>query len=113
MVLASYQLPDGDGSVTVSSLSGDGGGLLANVNRWRNQIQLPPLSGDQLSEVTGEIDVSTGAATLVDLVNDDQRMLVVVVPHQGRSWFLKALGDAATISREKEAFLNFARSAQY
>ncbi len=34
---------DGTAAVNVSSLAGDGGGLLANVNRWRGQLGLPPL----------------------------------------------------------------------
>ena len=34
---------DGTAAVNVSSLAGDGGGLLANVNRWRGQLGLPPV----------------------------------------------------------------------
>ena len=36
---AAYALPGG-GRVTVSKLAGDGGGLAANLNRWRGQVGL-------------------------------------------------------------------------
>ena len=36
---AAYALPSG-GRVTVSKLGGDGGGLAANLNRWRGQVGL-------------------------------------------------------------------------
>ena len=113
MLLASFDLSGGGGKVTVSSLGGDGGGLLMNVNRWRGQIGLSPVTGDQLSGVTKEIDVASGKATLVDLSNNDRRMLIFVVPHQGQSWFYKLLGDAGAVAKEMDAFLQFAKSAQY
>ena len=50
-------------AVNVSSSAGDGGGLAANVNRWRGQLGLPP--EDEISTVT--IDVPGGKAQLVDM----------------------------------------------
>ncbi|HSH15246.1 MAG TPA: hypothetical protein VLD18_04370 [Verrucomicrobiae bacterium] len=113
MLLASFDLPGGGAKVTVSSLSGDGGGLLPNVNRWRGQIGLGPISTGELASVTTEVDLPGGKATLVDLANDEQRMLTLIVPRQGQSWFYKSMGDFATVAREKDALLQFARSAQY
>jgi len=113
MVLASFDLPGGNAKVTVSSLGGDGGGLLLNVNRWRDQIALGPVSAAQLPEVTSELETAAGKATLVDLQGEGRRMLTLIVPHQGRSWYYKALGETGVIDRERDAFLQFARSAQY
>jgi hypothetical protein len=113
MLLASFDLPGGGAKVTVSTLSGDGGGLLPNVNRWRGQIGLGPISAGELASVTTEVDLPGGKATLVDLANDEQRMLTLIVPRQGQSWFYKSMGDFATVAREKDALLQFARSAQY
>ncbi len=113
MLLASFDLPGGGAKVTVSSLSGDGGGLLPNVNRWRGQIGLGPISAGELASVTTEVELPGGKATLVDLANDEQRMLTLIVPRQGQSWFYKSMGDFATVAREKDALLQFARSAQY
>src|SRR5262245_48698828 len=42
MRVASFSVP-GKAEMSVVTLPGDAGGELANVNRWRNQIGLPPL----------------------------------------------------------------------
>src|SRR5688572_18194483 len=50
MRLASFAIPTKAGKdldFSVVMLSGEAGGLLANVNRWRGQIQLPPLTQAQ------------------------------------------------------------------
>jgi hypothetical protein len=112
MLLASFDVAGG-AKVTVSSLGGDGGGLLPNVNRWRDQIGLAPINSGQLSEVTSELNVSTGKATLVDLASEESRLLTVIVPHQGRSWFYKLLGSPDAVADARDAFLQFAQSAQY
>ena len=41
--------------------------LLSNVNRWRQQLQLPAISLEQLSEQSETIPLEGGSATLVDL----------------------------------------------
>jgi len=43
--------------------------LLANVNRWRGQIQLSPLLSDEIQTATTRVELAGGAsATLIDLV---------------------------------------------
>ena len=46
MRLASFEIPcsGGVGELSIIQLGGEGGGLEANVNRWRGQIGLGPLS---------------------------------------------------------------------
>ena len=41
--------------------------VLDNVNRWRNQVGLPPISLGQLSEHTVELKLADSIATVVDL----------------------------------------------
>ncbi len=110
MVAAKFDVAGGQAQVTVSTAGGD---LLSNVNRWRGQLGLAPVAAGQLAEVASEIEVSTGKATLVDLASDDRRMLTVIVPHQGQSWFYKLLGGPSAVAEAKDAFLQFAKSAQY
>ena len=45
-----------------------GGGELANVNRWRGQLRLPPTDAQQLSGESKSIDLEGSTATLVNLV---------------------------------------------
>ena len=112
-LLASYDLPGGEAKVTVSSLGGLGGGLLANVNRWRGQLGLPAIAEGQLGEVTRPIEVGMTKASLVELTNGNRGMLTLMVPREGQTWFYKSLGPVEIVEREREAFLQFARSAQY
>ncbi|HAV63705.1 MAG TPA: hypothetical protein DCY13_15230 [Verrucomicrobiales bacterium] len=114
MVLASFDLPDGDGKVTVSRLGGDGGGLLMNINRWRGQqLGLPLATAEDLPSMITTAKSAVGEASLVDFQNATQRMVTVIVPHAGSTWYYKAMGDPEVIGREKEAFVKFALTAQY
>jgi hypothetical protein len=42
--------------------------MLANVNRWRDQLGLSPISADQLDSETNVVELAGATATLVDLV---------------------------------------------
>ncbi|MCA9188092.1 MAG: hypothetical protein KDA99_20835, partial [Planctomycetales bacterium] len=62
--------PPLDLSVTRLAIGGDSYAayLLMNVNRWRNQMSLPPLDAEGLKRETTVIDLSGDEATLVDLL---------------------------------------------
>lgn len=122
MLLAKFVLSGSSGGqadVTVSMLGGDGGGLLANVNRWRGQVGLPPLNEASLGETVTEIDVAGSPANLVDMsgssldTSASTRLIVAVVPRGGRTWYFKLLGDATVASEQKDAFLQFLNSLQF
>ncbi|MEI8290799.1 MAG: hypothetical protein WCH99_15130 [Verrucomicrobiota bacterium] len=105
-------------AVNVSQLSGDGGGLLLNLNRWRAQLGLPPVSEADLAKLP-TIDASGVKATVADLTGTDARsgkparLVGVVLPLNGQTWFYKLMGDAATVGRQKDAFIKFIQSAKY
>jgi hypothetical protein len=106
-------------SVNVSMSSGDGGGVLANVNRWRGQLGLAPESEADLSKELQSLDLPGGKATLADISGQDARtgqkarLLAVVVPRSGDTWFYKLMGDAQIVEREKEAFMKFVQTVKY
>jgi hypothetical protein len=54
-------------SVTALPWGGDRDDLLRNVNRWRGQLQLPPIKARQLGEDTEETKAGDQPITLVDL----------------------------------------------
>jgi hypothetical protein len=110
---------DGDqAAVNVSSLAGDGGGLLPNVNRWRGQLGLAPAADADMANLP-TIDASGGKATLIEFSGTDARtgkpaqLVGVVLPLGGQTWFYKLMGDAVVVSREKDAFIKFVQSAKY
>ena len=56
-----------------------------------------------LADITGR-DARTGQAA---------RLLAVVVPRSGQTWFYKLMGDAQVVQGEKEAFLKFVQAVKY
>lgn len=104
----------------VSVLPGAAGGVGANVNRWRAQMGLEPLSPAALAALPQEKFLG-GTAFVVDLegtfVGMGQgdpkpayRMLGLVAEQPGQTVFLKMTGPAATVMEERERFFELARS---
>jgi hypothetical protein len=106
-------------SVNVSMSPGDGGGLLANVNRWRGQLGLGPEAEADLAKELQTLDLPAGKATLADLAGQDAktgqkaRLLAVVVPRSGDTWFYKLMGNAQVVEAEKAGFLKFVQTVKY
>lgn len=113
MLLAKFDVSGGGAEVSVLSLGGDGGGLLMNINRWRRQLQLAPVEESELNKITSTETLSGSQATLVDLSGGGKRMVAVIVPEGGQTWFYKCMGEPAAVGSQKDAFLQFVRSAQY
>lgn len=69
MRYATFHIGEGDRAIelSVTPLSGASGGLLGNINRWRGQIGLAPISEDELPALTTELELGSGTATLVDM----------------------------------------------
>ena len=49
-------------------------------------------------------------AVLVDLSNNDKRMLAAIVPRDGIWWFYKMTGGAPAVANAREAFIGFVSS---
>jgi hypothetical protein len=121
MLLAKFLVGGNDGKaeVTVSAFPGDVGGLLANVNRWRGQVALAPIDQADLEKQITSLDVMGGKAMLVDVSGQNARagskarLVGVIVPRAGQTWFYKLMGDPAVAEREKDAFIKFVQSVRY
>jgi hypothetical protein len=113
----------GDGGTTaavnVSMSDGDGGGLAANINRWRGQLGLTPLSDDDLNKSLTTVASTSGTASLVDIsgiraqTGQPVRLVGVVVSLPDRTWFYKLMGDANIVADQKDTFTQFVQSANY
>jgi len=109
----------GDGGATaavnVSSSAGDGGGMAANVNRWRGQLGLPPIS----EIFTTSLDVAGGTAQVVEMSGTNaqngqpSQLIAVIVSQPDQTWFYKLMGDAKVVAGQKDAFVQFVQSAKY
>lgn len=110
---------DAQAAVNVSMSPGDGGGLLANVNRWRTQLGLGPVAEADLANQTQALDLADGKASVTDIAGQDTkngqqaRLLAVVIPRSGQTWFYKLMGSAQVVQQEKDAFMKFVQSVKY
>jgi hypothetical protein len=101
-------------------LVGDAGGLGANVNRWRAQLSLPPLTGTEIDALPKAAFLGRGAALLEGTgtwkgMNGGESapgwgLLGLLLVDPNGSAFLKMTGPAKTVAAEREAFLALAKS---
>lgn len=100
--------------LSITAFPGDVGGDLANVNRWRGQVQLPPLAASDLANATTHLDYNNLHLTFVDLTGGGpagpQRVLGAIVPVNGATWFFKLTGPVALVTREQAAFAAFLKT---
>lgn len=96
--------------VTVIRLGG-GGGLLPNVNRWRGQIGLEAIQEDALKTTPVPVGELTGQ--LIDLQNGDKALMTVVIPQGDAQWFVKLMGSNELAQKERDKFLEFAKSIRF
>lgn len=118
-LIAKYLITGANGAsaaVNVSSLSGDGGGLLPNVNRWRAQLGVAPMAEADLASLP-TIDASGTKATVIEFTGTSAgkpaQLIGVVLPLNGQTWFYKLMGDANLVSQQKAALVQFVQSAKY
>ena len=120
-LVAKFIIGSGDttAAVNVSSLAGDGGGLLPNVNRWRGQLGLSSFTEtDLVSHENGATPVSSPIGIL-DFTGTDARtgkparLIGTIIPQNGQTWFYKLMGDPDIVAQQKDAFIKFVQSAKY
>jgi hypothetical protein len=116
MRVASFKATTPNGKemdVSVVSLPGVAGGDLANVNRWRGQVQLGPIDEDTLAKSAEHVTANGHDYLVVDLVSDapidggKQRILAAILDENDRAWFIKMTGEDAAVASQKDAFIDF------
>lgn len=120
---ATYLIPGAaageQAELAVTAFPGDVGGNLANVNRWRQQLQLAPISAAELDGALSHLHAGDFHIDLAELLGPApadgkprQRVLGAIVPFNGATWFFKLTGPDALVTREKEAFTSFLKTLQ-
>lgn len=121
MRLASFRanVPNGkEADISVVSLAGMAGGDLANVNRWRGQVNLGPIDESALQQSVQHLQANGHDFLVVDLVSDapmgdrheKQRIVAAILDENDRSWFIKMTGEDEAVASQKSAFTDFLRS---
>lgn len=97
----------GKAEVSVVTLTGTAGGELANVNRWRAQLGLPPVEGAALAPARKTVASKAGPVAVFEFGNAGSRMVVgLLSAPDGNTWFLKLMGEDAPVNQAKPDFLN-------
>jgi len=130
MRVAGYRLSSADSSataeLTITAFPGDVGGDLANINRWRGQIGLNPISSAALASELQRLRIGGGGGAenaqeprdfkLVEMTNPQsspaQATLAAYTEYAGSTWFFKLTGAPALVAAEKPAFLEFLKTIQ-
>ena len=97
--------------ISVVTFPGEGGSDADNVNRWRGQIGLGPVSS--LESIVVPLQVGDHRFLTVDMAGTNTRMLAGWVRHEGRSWFFKLTGPPALVEQEKPKFAAFLQSVRF
>ncbi|MCI0459886.1 MAG: hypothetical protein L0Z62_23290 [Gemmataceae bacterium] len=102
--------------VTISPV---GGGVVENINRWRDQLSLPARTEGQIHKDLREIEMAAGKAVSVELVGVHKKtreptaILGAVAPHGGTVWYFKMTGPPDVVAGQRVAFETFMRSVRF
>ncbi len=100
--------PSGNGKAEVSvvTLAGPAGGELANVNRWRSQLGMPPIEEAALVSMRKVVNAKAGSISVYEFNQSGSRMVVgLLATPDGNTWFLKLMGEDAPVKQAKADFL--------
>ncbi len=126
MRMLEAEIPGSSGSGEISMYyfgPGGGGGAAANVERWKSQVVLEagaPEPITQSRESNGvrriwiELEGTVKASTIGSFPTTDQPNFALygaVIEAPGGPWFLRAVGPAATMREQRQAFLAMLDSA--
>lgn len=102
------------GELAVTAFPGNVGGNLANVNRWRGQIQLEPVTEADLGRILEHHDAGDLHIDVVDIKadtgSDPQRIIGAIVPLADSTWFFKFSGPDSLLTAEKPVIIEFLKT---
>jgi hypothetical protein len=124
MRVAAFEITGSDArsaQVTIIPLPGASGKELESVNMWREQLQLPAFSANEMAQQGTEVQVGRDHGKLFDMTSAETRagskfkthMLGAIVNHENVLWFIKMLGDDTLVSEQKPEFIAFLKSLSF
>lgn len=107
--------------IAVSQLGAGGGGIAANIERWRGQVGLGASSQADIHNQIKPIEGRGAKGVLVDLLGPTleageaqaTRMLAAIFPATRTTWFIKTTAPNAVLEQHREAFEAFCRSVHF
>jgi hypothetical protein len=99
--------------ISIVTFSGEGGSDADNVNRWRQQIGLPPMTPAAVATQIALLKTDGATFATVDIAGANARTLAAWTRRDGRVWFIKATGPSSAIEKEKSNFVKFVESVRF
>jgi len=119
MSIATFAIDDAGGGATVNitPLPNLAGKEEMIVNMWREQVQLGPLSPEEMAQALRPAEVAGGEGKVfeIDGTRDGKpSRTVAAMLHRGnRSWFFKLSGDDTAVGARKAEFLEFVKGVRF
>jgi hypothetical protein len=116
---AAFKTKQTDAPVTVSvtPMSGPGGDLGMNVNRWRGQLSLEPLSGDALAAVPvfkiGEREGRMVKLKGTNPAGQPAALTAAMVKDGDKTWIFRMSGNPESVEKQTETFERFLSSIKF
>ncbi len=108
-------------SCWITVLGGDGGGALANANRWLAELSLDPIGPEQLSTLP-TAQMLGGEAIIIDGIGpyssmgsppeSDWGMIGLIRQLSDRSVFVKMVGPASDVTAARESMMKLVSSLE-
>jgi hypothetical protein len=114
MRLATFRVPAGDATaeVAITRFPGDVGGELANVNRWRQQMGLAPVTDAELPDLLTRFESGGASGYAVRAEGEVTHLLAAGVhdPRADVTWFVRVIGAPEIVDAVEGDLMAFARS---
>ena len=118
MRIASYNVPftQGFADLSISNFSGDGGGILANINRWRGQLNL---SSQTLEETNQDVYIGESKIgefkmyKIINESNEEMAFMCSILQVKQSTIFIKIVSTIKGIEELENEFKYFCSSFRY
>ena len=115
MRLATFQVPYSSGyaELSVSEIGGDGGGIKANVNRWRKQLGLTEQSISEINATANYYTNQLGEYSVFKIINKenyDNAYVCAIMPFNDSTIFIKLYIPKVGIYDTENDFIDFCQS---
>jgi len=115
--IAGAGVPDAD--IAITNFPGTVGGDFANINRWRGQFGLAPVSEAEFPGTIQRVTGQHGVEFIVTEIESTQpmiegghraRMLAAILKQPDSTFFFKLTGETSLVAGQREAFVRFLQS---
>ncbi len=103
--------------VSVVVLPGPAGGELANLNRWRGQLGLPPVDDAAMASLRKTLRTKAGSLSVYELESEgavkSHMTAALLEASDGNTWFVKMVGDAGPVAKAHSDFVRLLESLRF